>query len=61
MYDIAKLPVSNHHLMMRNEASQANSTKLIRQCDAPLTSIKSKRISYEMQKRDIPCNTEGLG
>ena len=51
MYDISKLigiPLTGkHHLVMRNETLQANSTKLIRQSDAPLTSITSLRISLE--------------
>lgn len=41
MYDISKLigiPLTGkHHLVMRNETSQANSSKLIRESDAPLT------------------------
>ena len=41
MYDISKLTqvplAGKHHLVMRNETSQANSSKLIRESDAPLT------------------------
>ena len=63
MYDISKLigiPLTGkHHLVMRNETLQANSTKLIRHFDAPLTSINITEPEHTSWTKFCPINHFG--